>query len=124
IVFDQKLGELFVVRTAGQALDANVIGSLEKALELGTRLILVMGHTSCAAVTGALKTLDGTGAESPAQDELLQDLRNRLQEFKDKEWSTGLVKESEANAVGVAKDLIARSRLLRQAWEKGHVWIV
>lgn len=47
IVFDQRLGEIFVIRTAGETLGANALGSIEYAVEhLGTRLILVLGHTS------------------------------------------------------------------------------
>ena len=47
IVFDQKLGEIYVVRSAGLALDKSVVNSIEYAVEnLGPRLVLVMGHTA------------------------------------------------------------------------------
>ena len=64
LVFDQKLGEIFVVRTAGEALGDNAVGSIEYAVEhLGSRLIVVMGHTSCGAVKAAHATLQkGTSA--------------------------------------------------------------
>jgi carbonic anhydrase len=59
IVFDQGLGDLFVVRVAGPVLDDAVLGSLEfAALELGVPLILVLGHERCGAVTAALDVLD------------------------------------------------------------------
>lgn len=55
IVFDQGLGDLFVVRTAGQAIDDIVIGSIEYAVaELGVKLIAVLGHEGCGAVEAAL----------------------------------------------------------------------
>ena len=54
IVFDQGLGELFVVRTAGHVVDDVALGSLEYAVEhLHVPLILVLGHDGCGAVTSA-----------------------------------------------------------------------
>lgn len=51
VLFDQKLGEIFVIRTAGQAIDSSVLASIEYAVShLGTNLIVVMGHESCGAV--------------------------------------------------------------------------
>lgn len=52
IIFDQKLGDLFVIRNAGNVIDKHVLGSIEYAVEhLGTTLVVVMGHSSCGAVT-------------------------------------------------------------------------
>jgi carbonic anhydrase len=54
LVFDKTLGELFVVRAAGNSPDPMVVGSLEYAVEhLGTVMIVVMGHQSCGAVKAA-----------------------------------------------------------------------
>lgn len=54
LVFDQGLGELFVVRVAGNIVDDTVLGSLEYAVEhLDVSVILIMGHSSCGAVTSA-----------------------------------------------------------------------
>ena len=54
VVFDQGLGDLFVVRVAGTVVGASVVGSIEFAAEvLGTRLILVLGHSACGAVGAA-----------------------------------------------------------------------
>ena len=55
IVFDQELGNIFVVRTAGEVLDAAGIGSIEYAVaHLGSPLILVLGHEHCGAVAAAV----------------------------------------------------------------------
>ena len=52
IIFDQKLGDLFVIRNAGNVVDKHVLGSIEYAVEhLGTPLVIVMGHSCCGAVT-------------------------------------------------------------------------
>jgi carbonic anhydrase len=55
IVFDQELGNIFVVRTAGEVLDAAGIGSIEYAVaHLGSPLLLVLGHEHCGAVAAAV----------------------------------------------------------------------
>jgi carbonic anhydrase len=55
LVFDQGLGDLFVVRVAGNVADDAAIGSIEYAVEhLGAPLIIVMGHQKCGAVTAAM----------------------------------------------------------------------
>lgn len=54
IIFDLGLGDAFVVRTAGQVIDDAVLGSIEYSVaNLGTPLIMVLGHDSCGAVTAA-----------------------------------------------------------------------
>jgi carbonic anhydrase len=56
IVFDQGLGDLFVIRTAGDVVDDEALGSIEYAVEhLGSPLIVVLGHSSCGAVTAAVE---------------------------------------------------------------------
>ncbi len=59
LIFDQGLGDMFVVRTAGQAIDAAVLGSIEFAVTvLDVPLIVVLGHDSCGAVKAALGAID------------------------------------------------------------------
>lgn len=60
IIFDQGLGDMFVVRTAGHVLDASVLGSIEYGVEiLNVPLIVVLGHDSCGAVAATINALDG-----------------------------------------------------------------
>jgi carbonic anhydrase len=55
IILDQNIGDLFVIRTAGNLVDDYALGPIEYAVEhLGTRLIVVLGHQRCGAVTPAL----------------------------------------------------------------------
>src|SRR5438034_3996040 len=57
LVFDQNLGDLFVVRTAGNLIDDHALGSIEYAVAYaGARLIVVLGHERCGAVEAALKS--------------------------------------------------------------------
>jgi carbonic anhydrase len=59
IIFDQGLGDMFVVRTAGHIIDSAVLGSIEFAVVvLDVPLIVVLGHDSCGAVKAALSALD------------------------------------------------------------------
>ena len=62
IIFDQKLGDLFVIRNAGNIVDEEVLGSIEYAVEhLETPLVVVMGHSSCGAVTATCQGGDLPG---------------------------------------------------------------
>ena len=61
LVFDQGLGDLFVVRTAGQVIDNVVLGSLEYAVEEGVKLVMVLGHQSCGAVKATIQVLQTNG---------------------------------------------------------------
>ncbi len=59
IIFDQGLGDMFVVRTAGHVIDSAVLGSIEYAVTvLNVPLIVVLGHDSCGAVNAALSALN------------------------------------------------------------------
>jgi carbonic anhydrase len=64
IIFDKGLGDLFVVRNAGQVISDSVVGSLEYAVAvLGVPLIVVLAHDECGAVRAAI---DSTGVDAPA----------------------------------------------------------
>ena len=58
IVFDQGLGDLFVIRVAGNIVAPSQVGSVEFAAErFGTRLVVVLGHTQCGAIRATLEAL-------------------------------------------------------------------
>ncbi len=65
IVFDRGLGDLFVIRTAGQVIDGAVLGSVEfGAVALGIPLVVVLGHERCGAVIATIEALEaGTPAD-------------------------------------------------------------
>ncbi|NLG55310.1 MAG: carbonic anhydrase, partial [Rhodococcus sp.] len=59
IIFDQGLGDMFVVRTAGHVVDTAVLGSIEYAVDiLDVPLVVILGHDGCGAVKAALDALD------------------------------------------------------------------
>ena len=60
IIFDQGLGDMFVVRTAGHVVDSSVLGSIEFGIEvLNVPLIVILGHSSCGAIRATVDALDG-----------------------------------------------------------------
>lgn len=62
ILFDAGLGDIFVIRTAGEIVDSGVMASLEYAvLSLGVEVVVVLGHESCGAVRAATDVLNGEG---------------------------------------------------------------
>jgi carbonic anhydrase len=82
IVFDQNIGDLFVIRTAGNLVDDYALGSIEYAAEhLGVRLIVVLGHERCGAVTAAL-----AGPSAPGHiNSLVRDIQPAVAAAKGKE---------------------------------------
>lgn len=72
VVFDQGLGDIFVIRNAGNVLDEHVLGSIEYAVHhLGVNLVVVLGHESCGAVGAAMKG----GEMSPAVGSLVKSIQ-------------------------------------------------
>ncbi len=68
IVFDAGLGDLFVVRSAGHVLDHAILGTLEFGVEqIGTPVVVVLGHTGCGAVKATLQAVE-TGASGTGTD--------------------------------------------------------
>jgi carbonic anhydrase len=81
IVFDQNIGDLFVVRNAGNLVDDHALGSIEYAVEhLGARLIVVLGHERCGAIIAALA---GDTAAGHVQS-LVRDIQPAVQAVKGK----------------------------------------
>jgi carbonic anhydrase len=68
-IFDASIGDIFVIRVAGNVLDRHQLGSIEYAADhLGTKLILVLGHTRCGAVDSAIKGHAGGFIDSIVRD--------------------------------------------------------
>jgi len=76
IVFDQGLGDLFVIRVAGNIVAPSLVGSVEFAAErFGTRLVVVLGHSSCGAV---LATIEELRRPSETQSKNLRSIVSRI----------------------------------------------
>ncbi len=76
IVFDQGLGDLFVIRVAGNIVAPSLIGSVEfAAAKFGTRLVVVLGHTNCGAINATIDELLGP---SESQSRNLKSIVDRI----------------------------------------------
>ncbi|MFL6575260.1 MAG: carbonic anhydrase [Povalibacter sp.] len=83
IVFDQGLGELFVIRVAGNIVAPSQIGSVEFAVErYGTRLVLVLGHSMCGAIQATVEELERpSGMRSPNLRSIVDRVRPSVEEL-------------------------------------------
>jgi carbonic anhydrase len=76
IVFDQGFGDLFVIRVAGNVVAPSQIGSVEFAVErLGTRLVVVLGHTRCSAVQATIEDLQDSTSRSWNMNSIVSRIR-------------------------------------------------
>lgn len=77
VIFDQGLGDLFVVRSAGQVIDHAVLGSLQYGVEhLSTPLLVVLGHSSCGAVGATIEAIEAKAKPSGSDiDALVASIR-------------------------------------------------
>lgn len=87
VVFNQGVGDLFVVRVAGNILSPALIGSVEfAAAKLGTRLVVVMGHTQCGAVAATLEALEKPDDSlSPNLQSIVDAIRPAAEDVRDNE---------------------------------------
>jgi carbonic anhydrase len=94
MVFDQGLGDLFVVRVAGNIVAPSQVGSVEFAAELfGTRLVVVMGHTQCGAIS---VTLDSLRNPDKYRSQNVQSIVQRIRPAVEGLLRTNLVNDEEA----------------------------
>ena len=83
IVFDQDLGDLFVIRVAGNIVAPSQVGSVEfAAARFGTRLVVVLGHSSCGAIEATLEELRRpTGSQSRNLRAIVDRIRPAVEEL-------------------------------------------
>ena len=116
MVFDTGIGELFIIRVAGNIANASTIASIEYAAAnlKSVQGILVLGHESCGAVGAAVSIKDsGGGAPSPALQHLVDHINPALEKKPTgKDEMAGYVR---ANARMVAEDLVARSQIIQES---------
>lgn len=118
LIFDQKLGELVVVRTLGEALSNSVVASLEHALNVSEptapRLLVVLGHTRCAALHAARAT------PMSSDPTFVTRIRSHLRTCAPSE---DLANEALANARGVIEELQTRAPAVQAAVARGALTI-
>lgn len=130
LVFDQGLGDLFVIRVAGNIVAPSQVGSVEFAAErFGTRLAVVLGHTRCGAV-GA--TLEELRRPAPEQSPNLRAIVERIRPAVEPLLATTLARQPDAlvqqavraNICAAAGQLRHASAILERLIQQDGMWIV
>lgn len=120
IVFDQELGNIFVVRTAGEVLDAAGIGSIEYAVaHLGSPLLVVLGHESCGAVAAAV-----ADAKEPGHiADIVKAIRPAVEQTKGQPGDP-LANAIQANALDIAARLRSTSPVIAEKVKAGKLTVI
>ena len=122
LVFDSGLGEVFVIRTAGNVIDSVCIGSIEYSAEhLHSQYLIVMGHTSCGAVTAAM----GGETESPYINCIIKYIKPAVQ----KAQSKNLDKDASLNFAIIQNvrnqiEAVRKSAIIQELEKKGELKII
>ncbi|MFJ7070227.1 carbonic anhydrase [Streptomyces sp. NPDC101115] len=124
IIFDQGLGDLFVVRTAGHVLGTEVLGSVEYATSvLGARLVVVLGHDSCGAIAAARESVDYGHSAGGFVRDVVERVTSSLLSAR----AAGLTTDNDVRDEHIRHTvdlLLDRSRLLSQQVDSGRIAVV
>lgn len=123
LIFDKSLGDLFVIRTAGNVADPVALGSIEYAAEvLDSLVLLVLGHESCGAVAAAAS---GGDLPSPNLESIVAKIRPALASVEGRAEGDALLRlAEEANVHQSARDLLQNSPLLGQRVTEGKLTLI
>jgi carbonic anhydrase len=127
IVFDQGLGDLFVVRVAGNVVAPSLVGSVEFAASaFGAPLAVVLGHSRCGAVAAALDAIQGRAVASTNIGDLVERIRPALKEVVREGVSRDqLIAEGvRANVRLSVRQLQRASAILRRRIEEGSLAVI
>ncbi len=123
LIFDQSLGDIFVVRTAGNVADAIALGSIEYAVEhLHSPLLVVLGHQKCGAVNAACSD---EKMPSSNLDAIVEKIRPAVNQAKTYAKADDLVESAiKENVHRSAMDLEANSEIIRDAVKSGKLTVI
>lgn len=128
LVFDQGLGDVFSVRIAGNFVNEDILGSMEFACKLaGTKLIVVLGHTSCGAIKGACDhaRLGNLTALINKIEPAVAAVKEPVDESKRNSKNLEFVDAVAAKNVEITiENIRQRSRVLAEMEENGEIMIV
>jgi carbonic anhydrase len=128
IVFDQGLGDLFVIRVAGNIVAPSQVGSVEfAASRFGTPLVVVLGHTDCGAVMATLEDVKSGASQSPNLRSIVDRIRPAVERVMASESSdhAGVMRLAvRANVRASADHLRHGSPLLEQLIDEGRLLVV
>lgn len=115
VIFNVGLGDLFIVRTAGQVADKVVLASIEYGAEhLHVPLVVVMGHESCGAVTATMEMKPGAASMGPNLDALVGAIRPAFDRMSTPADTAHLKDAVLANVEEVVNGLLTRSAIIKR----------
>jgi carbonic anhydrase len=121
IVFDQGLGDLFIVRVAGNVINDEGLGSIEYAVDhLGTRLIVVLGHQSCGAVKAAKETIAAKGKAPGHIESLVTAIKPAVEATEKGDLETTI----KANVEHVVQALRSSTPILKAKVDSGDIRVI
>ena len=125
IIFDVGLGDLFVVRNAGQVIAETILGSLEYAVEvLKVPLILVLGHDECGAIRA---TIDAKEGNLKSNGEFIHNIVARIAPTVTESYAAGKKDIDDITALHIQdtiNDMLSRSNLIATAVKEGKLGVV
>ena len=121
IVFDQGLGDLFIVRVAGNIINDQGLGSIEYAVDhLGSHLILVLGHQRCGAVQAAKETIAAKGKAPGHIESLVTAIKPAVEATAKKDLDATI----KANVNHVVDKLRSSTPILKTKVDSGQVQVI
>lgn len=123
-IFDQGIGDVFNTRIAGNIINDDVLGSLEFACKVaGSKLVLVLGHTKCGAVTSACN-----GVQLGYITNLLAKINPAIEKtkplFEDLTTPEAIKHVGDENVINSMKEIREKSSILRELEEEGRIKII
>ena len=123
LIFDRGLGDLFVIRTAGQVIDNAVLGSLEFGVaELKIPLLMVLGHEKCGAVKATVEAVENNATAEAEINWLVDGIRPAVEAAKAQ--SGDLLDNAVKANVSLTVERLKGSSILSEALEKGDLKII
>ncbi|MCC6462162.1 MAG: carbonic anhydrase [Saprospiraceae bacterium] len=128
LIFDQGLGDIFSIRIAGNVVNTDIMGSLEFACKIaGSKLVVVLGHTSCGAVKGACDHVEmGNLTEllSKIQPAVYQEQETEDPKQRNSKNARFVENVTRLNVKHAVKTILNRSYILEQMVEHGEIAVI
>jgi carbonic anhydrase len=125
LIFDQGIGDLFVIRVAGNVADTDEVGSIEYGVgHLGTPLVVVLGHSKCGAVTAVVEKSAVHGCVGQLVDNIVPAVEKAAKQNPSAKGAALIAAAARQNVWQSIEDLYGRSELLREEAKAGKIKVV
>ena len=125
IIFDQGIGDIFVIRVAGNVVDTIEVGSIEYGVaHLDTPVVLVLGHTHCGAVAAAVKDAQVQGSIVPLVENIIPAVYTAREKDPKLTGAKLMARATEENIWLSIENLISRSSIIREEIKDGKLQVL